>query len=84
MKMSNLNDQVEIKVLLHMIDYAYHINPKGYQEIFSTKEKMDESYKYRIIWKISNFEEGEDNGCLISDLVNDNRNTDLESHATFC
>ena len=30
MKMSNLNDQVEIKVLLHVIDYAYHINLKGY------------------------------------------------------
>lgn len=55
MKMSNLNDQVEIKVLLHVIDYAYYINPKGYQEIFSTKEKIDESYKYRTIWKISIF-----------------------------
>ena len=49
MKMSNLNDQVEIKVLLHVIDYAYHINAKSYQDIFSTKEKMDESYQYRII-----------------------------------
>jgi len=47
--MSDLDDEVKIKLILHGIDEARYINSKSYLEIFWIKEKMDGDYKNRII-----------------------------------
>nr|POE91653.1 hypothetical protein CFP56_18605 [Quercus suber] len=49
MKMSDLDDEVKIKLILHGIDKACYINPKSYPKIFWIKEKMNGDYKNRII-----------------------------------
>ncbi|KAK7832612.1 hypothetical protein CFP56_026237 [Quercus suber] len=49
MKMSDLDDEVKIKLILHGIDKACYINPKSYPKIFWIKEKMYGDYKNRII-----------------------------------